>query len=45
VRERGERPPDVEAVVFFHALAPPVTDLERQFSASTGAPSPATRRR
>jgi FtsP/CotA-like multicopper oxidase with cupredoxin domain len=36
VRERGAKAPDVEAVVFFHALAPPVTDLERQFQCING---------
>jgi multicopper oxidase len=36
VRERGEKLPDVEAVIFFHALAPPVTDLERQFQCING---------
>jgi FtsP/CotA-like multicopper oxidase with cupredoxin domain len=36
VRERGEKAPDVEAVVFFHSLAPPVTNLERQFQCING---------
>jgi hypothetical protein len=36
VREPGEKAPDVEAVVFFHSLAPPVTDLERQFQCING---------
>jgi FtsP/CotA-like multicopper oxidase with cupredoxin domain len=36
VRERGEKVPDVEAVVFFHSLAPPVTNLERQFQCING---------
>jgi manganese oxidase len=36
VRERGAKVPDVEAVVFFHSLAPPVTDLERQFQCING---------
>jgi hypothetical protein len=36
VREPGEKLPDVEAVIFFHALAPPVTDLERQFQCING---------
>ena len=36
VRERGEKVPDVEAVVFFHSLAPPVTGLERQFQCING---------
>ena len=36
VRERGAKAPDVEAVVVFHGLAPPVTDRERQFQCSNG---------
>jgi Multicopper oxidase len=36
VRERGAKVPDVEYVLFFHALAPPVTDLERQFQCING---------
>ena len=36
VREKGQKVPDVEAVIFFHALAPPVTDLERQFQCING---------
>ena len=36
VREKGAKPPDVEAVLFFHALAPPVTGLKRQFQCVNG---------
>jgi FtsP/CotA-like multicopper oxidase with cupredoxin domain len=36
VREKGAKPPDVEAVLFFHSLAPPVTGLERQFQCVNG---------
>jgi hypothetical protein len=36
VREPGAKVPDVEYVLFFHALAPPVTDLERQFQCING---------
>jgi manganese oxidase len=36
VREKGSKAPDVEAVLFFHALAPPVTGLKRQFQCVNG---------
>jgi manganese oxidase len=36
VREKGAKLPDVETVLFFHALAPPVTGLKRQFQCVNG---------
>jgi manganese oxidase len=36
VREKGAKVPDLETVLFFHALAPPVTGLERQFQCING---------
>jgi FtsP/CotA-like multicopper oxidase with cupredoxin domain len=36
VRERGAKLPDVEAVLFFHSLAPPITGLKRQFQCING---------
>jgi FtsP/CotA-like multicopper oxidase with cupredoxin domain len=36
VRERGAKPPDVEQVLFLHALQPPVTGLARQFQCING---------
>jgi len=36
VRERGARAPDVEHVLFLHALAPPVTGLRRQLQCING---------
>ena len=42
---RARTKPDVEQVLVLHSLPPPVTGLRMSSSASTGAPSPATRRR
>jgi FtsP/CotA-like multicopper oxidase with cupredoxin domain len=36
VREKGAKIPDLETVLFFHALAPPVTGLDRQFQCING---------
>jgi len=36
VRERGAKRPDVEHVLFLHALQPPVTSLRRQFQCING---------
>jgi manganese oxidase len=36
IRPKGERWPDVERVLFMHALAPPVTGLRRQFQCING---------
>jgi FtsP/CotA-like multicopper oxidase with cupredoxin domain len=36
VREKDAKAPDVEAVLFFHALQPPVTGLKRQFQCING---------
>ena len=36
IRERGEKPPDMERVLFFHALQPPVTGLDRAFACING---------
>jgi FtsP/CotA-like multicopper oxidase with cupredoxin domain len=36
VREKGAKVPDMEAMLFFHSLAPPVTGLKRQFQCING---------
>ena len=45
VRERGAKRPDVEQVLFLHSLCRPRPGSRARSSASTGARSPATRRR
>ena len=45
VRPKGAKQPDRLYTLFVHQLPPPVTGLRRTSTASTGAPTRATRRR